>query len=258
MAPNRSHFRKAGAQQQVAVANSSFPLIVSSKRRAHLVHSCRCIEPGLDANDGDGRDEMRRTGGNSGNGSMGVHATAKKNRAYRLIAIANELLTTARELEREAHVAQAACPVDGVDQADYLIAGAKDGARDIPLWTELARQSYQDRRRRDKIFNSETLFGEPAWDILLDLFIAAKEQRRVSIMSACIGSAVPPTTGLRWVTILEREGLVRRDSDPSDARRTFVGLTVRGYTAMVEYFASSSRLVRLSEHDEPPRRDWMP
>lgn len=42
------------------------------------------------------------------------------------------------------------------------------------MWCELARQSYDDRRRREKIFKNESLFGEPAWDILLDLFIAAK------------------------------------------------------------------------------------
>jgi hypothetical protein len=116
--------------------------------------------------------------------------------------------------------------------------------RDHPLWADLARQHYRDRRLRAKIFGGETMFGEPAWDILLDLFIATKERRKVSVMSACIGSAVPSTTALRWISALEREDLISREDDPDDARRTYVALTERGYDAMSEYFEVASRSIK--------------
>ena len=38
-----------------------------------------------------------------------------------------------------------------------------------------ARKIYEDRRSRPSIFGNEELFGEPAWDILLDLYIAHVE-----------------------------------------------------------------------------------
>lgn len=165
-------------------------------------------------------------------------------KAIRLIGIANELLAMARELEIGESPSSSLEPAhSGAAEGGKVTAG-----QDHPIWVELARQSYEDRRRRTKIFRSEELFGEPAWDILLDLFIAAKERRRVSVTSACIGSAVPSTTALRWIAILEKQGLLVREADPGDARRVYVKLSARGYAAMLEYFASASRsIVRLDD-----------
>lgn len=164
-------------------------------------------------------------------------------KAIRLIGIANELLAMARELE----IGESPTAIlESLNAASPTRDGGKPTAsQDHPIWVELARQTYEDRRRRTKIFRSEELFGEPAWDILLDLFIAAKERRRVSVTSACIGSAVPSTTALRWITILEKQGLLMREADPGDARRVYVKLSARGYAAMLEYFASASRSVVL-------------
>ena len=47
----------------------------------------------------------------------------------------------------------------------------------------IAKRLYRDRRRRADVFNAD-LFGEPAWDMLLDLYIAACEDRQVSTTSA--------------------------------------------------------------------------
>lgn len=161
-------------------------------------------------------------------------------KAIRLIGIANELLAMARELEMGRPFPSA--EAHGGDDSRSFRAST---SQDHPIWVELARQTYEDRRRRSKIFRSEALFGEPAWDILLDLFIAAKERRRVSVTSACIGSAVPSTTALHWIAILEKQGLLVREADPSDARRVYVKLSASGYGAMLEYFSSSSRSVVL-------------
>ncbi|MDE8653624.1 MarR family transcriptional regulator [Novosphingobium album (ex Liu et al. 2023)] len=168
-------------------------------------------------------------------------------KASRLIGIANELLAMARDLEFAAS-GESDATITPIRQTK--VEKAKSG-QDHPVWVELARQTYEDRRRRSKIFKSEELFGEPAWDIMLDLFVAAKERRRVSVTSACIGSAVPSTTALRWIAILEREGLLLREADPSDARRVYVKLSTRGYSAMLEYFSQSSRsVILLDEHSE--------
>ena len=100
----------------------------------------------------------------------------------------------------------------------------------------LARQAYALRRKRAAIFGNPDLFGEPAWDILLDLYIAKGEGKHVSVSSACIGSAAPSTTGLRWLGVLADEGLVVREADAGDHRRVLVRLTPAGQTAMDRFF----------------------
>jgi hypothetical protein len=179
----------------------------------------------------------------------GANAKAK---ALRLIGIANELLGLARQFELDDAGARLMAVADE-DTDDPAAVG-----RNHDLWAELAREMYRNRRLRAKIFGSEALFGEPAWDILLDLFVAAKDGRRVSVMSACIGSAVPSTTALRWIAALEREELIIREDDPEDARRTYVMLTERGYAAMVEYFQIASKSIKGAAMGMSHRADQLP
>lgn len=104
----------------------------------------------------------------------------------------------------------------------------------------MAKRTYAIRRRRSSIFGNPDLFGEPGWDILLDLYIAYAEQKPVSVSSACIGSAAPPTTGLRWLGVLAEEDLIIREQDPDDQRRVLVRLTQRGVNAMETYFSNAA------------------
>lgn len=89
---------------------------------------------------------------------------------------------------------------------------------------ELARSMYELRRRRDASFAAE-LFSEPAWDILLYLFVAGAEGRVVSVLAACDGAAAPQTTALRKLRQLEEARLIVRAGDPADARRAYVRLS---------------------------------
>jgi DNA-binding MarR family transcriptional regulator len=101
--------------------------------------------------------------------------------------------------------------------------------------TSVARaiEIYRSRRRRDAAFGEDAdLFGEPAWDILLDLLDADAQGRRISVTSASLASSVPATTGLRMIAILEERGLVMRTDDPLDRRRSHVSLTGKGRAAM--------------------------
>ena len=73
-----------------------------------------------------------------------------------------------------------------------------------------ARQLYRERRLRERHFD-EPLFADPAWDILLDLYASRGEGRKVSVRSACIAAAVPPTTALRCLKHMEELGLIVRE-----------------------------------------------
>lgn len=100
----------------------------------------------------------------------------------------------------------------------------------------LLRRIIRQRRMRSKFFKGD-LFADPAWDILLDLAAARAENKRVSVTSLCIASAVPPTTALRWIAQLVEAGLLQRVEDDVDRRRAFVWLSDVGADAVARYFA---------------------
>src|SRR5690348_11712896 len=83
---------------------------------------------------------------------------------------------------------------------------AAPSARRSPM-SPVAQGLYRLRRRRERLFPTP-LFSEPGWDLLLDLFIAESEGKRVSITSACIAAAVPTTTAVRCLKQLESLGFV--------------------------------------------------
>jgi len=97
-----------------------------------------------------------------------------------------------------------------------------------------AERIYKRRRKRDKIFGIG-IFGEPAWDILLDLCVQSERGKQVSITSACIASGVAPTTALRWLSVLEANGIIVRNDDEHDARRCNVSLSKLGWKLMYDY-----------------------
>lgn len=101
----------------------------------------------------------------------------------------------------------------------------------------IVRDAIRARRMRDR-FLGANLFVDPAWDMLLDLFAADLEGTRVSVFSLCIAAAVPPTTALRWITMLSDFGLIVRAADPEDRRRAFLSLSPRGRDGMRRYAAA--------------------
>jgi DNA-binding MarR family transcriptional regulator len=94
------------------------------------------------------------------------------------------------------------------------------------------------RANRRAVFGA-SFFGEPSWDMLLELYDAHFKGRRECVSSLCIASGVPSTTALRWLGNLVEEGWITRVPDPKDARRTFVELTERGVEAMSKVFAGT-------------------
>lgn len=101
---------------------------------------------------------------------------------------------------------------------------------------QIARSSRTD-------YLSANLFGEPAWDMLLELFVSALEQKRVTVGDLCIASNVPQTTALRWIDALLKEGLATRRPDPLDGRRIYVEISVAGYGTMQNYSKQLSHAI---------------
>ncbi len=125
--------------------------------------------------------------------------------------------------------------------ADALARIEAAAAADVPaIDPAKLRSAIRARRARDRFFPAD-LFGEPAWDMLLDLALAAAERRAVAVSSLCIAAAVPTTTALRWIRNLCDAGLFERRDDPSDARRAFISLSPATEQAMARYLGQTAQ-----------------
>ncbi|MCW1429922.1 hypothetical protein [Novosphingobium sp. JCM 18896] len=97
-------------------------------------------------------------------------------------------------------------------------------AEDTGPRTLIAEWLYRSRQERPGVEDTR-LFGEPAWDMLLDLYVHQAKGLSTSITGACIGSHAPPTTALRYVELLHDQGWIEKIPDESDRRRSFLALT---------------------------------
>jgi DNA-binding MarR family transcriptional regulator len=77
------------------------------------------------------------------------------------------------------------------------------------------------------------LFSEPAWDLLLILFLARLRRQRMTIRQLARGTGVSEPMAARWLDALDHEGLLRhRPAAQGDARTGFVELSQAGSRAM--------------------------
>lgn len=93
-----------------------------------------------------------------------------------------------------------------------------------------------ERRRREQLF-SASMFGEPAWEMLLNLYLTESSGVRLNVSRVTEASGSPPTTALRWLDYLENQRLVRRETHPTDGRASFVELTERAHDLLELYLS---------------------
>ncbi len=103
----------------------------------------------------------------------------------------------------------------------------------------LAKALFISRKQRSSFFKT-SMFGEPAWDMLLGLFITEGTQRRQTIGGLAELAGAPMSTSLRWIDYLEQAKLIARASSPTDKRIVFIELTDIAREALHNYFSSVS------------------
>lgn len=172
--------------------------------------------------------------------------SATVHRVDELRALAAQILQIADDLEREGNFEAVS---DQGRRRAYL--SSWDGTDSDSLLLRTG-ELYRARRRRKHFFPPE-LFGEPAWDLLLDLFIARLRNKRVSVTSACYAADVPSTTALRWLGILADRNLIERFDSKTDQRVTWVRLTTYATNLMQEFFSdmantSRSKIIHLDHY----------
>lgn len=100
----------------------------------------------------------------------------------------------------------------------------------------IARAILEDRKQRSQIFN-RGMFGEPAWELLLNLYIMDKQGPRLTIGGLVQIAGVAQATALRWLDYLKVQGLITREEHPTDSRTAIVTLTDKARDALGMYLS---------------------
>ncbi|KPF61887.1 MarR family transcriptional regulator [Porphyrobacter sp. AAP60] len=159
-----------------------------------------------------------------------------------LLRLSQQVEAIAHSLDRMTGAASAPAAAVGDVRRDYRgpeAVGGFGGTKPELVLPDprIIRQMIANRQARTRFFDPE-LFGDPAWDMLLDLTAAHGEGAQVSVTSLCIAAGVPATTALRWLSQMVESGIFVRVPDPADRRRAFIALSEKAIAAMAGYFAS--------------------
>ncbi len=103
-----------------------------------------------------------------------------------------------------------------------------------------ARSTVRRRLLRRQLLGAQELFGEPAWDMLLDLFIHQSAGEPVPMSSLGISTDMPHSSAMKLIQRLCDAGLLVREPDECDGRRTFVRIVPEIEHRLRAYFAEGA------------------
>lgn len=120
------------------------------------------------------------------------------------------------------------------------VADADEAQASPTALTARANMLLAERRLRRQHLPAE-LFHEPAWDMLLALFVARDDDQPMNIKALVAMADAPVTTSQRWIEHLYKLRLIDRVIDPTDRRRVEISLSAIGESAVSNYLQAVSR-----------------
>jgi DNA repair protein RadC len=98
------------------------------------------------------------------------------------------------------------------------------------------------RRRilRKQLIGHAELFGEPAWDMLIDLFIHECRGEQLSMSSLCATAGIPTSSAMKLAQRLCEAGVLERTPDLFDGRRTLMKIAPEVAHRLRAYFAEGT------------------
>lgn len=146
----------------------------------------------------------------------------------------DELLNRAQEAEELAHYL--------LDFAGKLRSQPSAGEQPRLFWPESqgamskAVASILTLRNRRAKHLDASLFGEPAWDMLLTLFKAHLSRTDLTVEQVCRSGCPYESTARRWLAVLVDHGLVEVAREGRDELLRTVCLTEQGGIGMMKLF----------------------
>lgn len=103
-----------------------------------------------------------------------------------------------------------------------------------------ARSAMRRRMLRHQLLGSAELFGEPAWDMLLDLFIHECEDKPLAMSSLCISAGMPTSSAMKLIQRMCDAAILERIPDPHDGRRSLMRIAPKVAHRLRAYFAEGT------------------
>lgn len=151
-------------------------------------------------------------------------------RAANFRSMARDILAMADEAEAEAMSLMGS-------SVDEIPSKGDQTMRTKVRFVGIAKNQYDSRRVRERFFEKK-IFGEPAWDMLLELYAGELNDEKISTSNLILSSSSPSSTALRWIKHLEDSGLVIKKSSHLDGRVQYQKITRTGFDSMTKYFES--------------------
>lgn len=125
--------------------------------------------------------------------------------------------------------------------ATFFRSGApdRDGAP-AAMALRNAETTWRRRLLRKQLLGGSDHFGEPAWDMLIDLFIHEARGRPLSMSALCVTAGIPTSSAMKLIQRMCDDGLLERTPDVADGRRSLVNLTPDIAHRLRAYFAEGS------------------
>jgi DNA-binding MarR family transcriptional regulator len=98
---------------------------------------------------------------------------------------------------------------------------------------EIAQMIFDFRMARTQLFPA-SMFGEPAWDMMMALYIANQAPAAADLAR---WTNTPLSTAMRWIAYLEGHDLVVRETSAEDRRVQTIRLTSEARISMERLFA---------------------
>lgn len=94
-----------------------------------------------------------------------------------------------------------------------------------------------DARQGRTAHFSPAMFGEPAWDLLLALYMTQADVPAPAVSSLAKTAGIAITTAFRWIDYLEEKQLIERQRSSADGRALTIVLSNDGRARLEGYFA---------------------
>lgn len=130
---------------------------------------------------------------------------------------------------------------------------ANNGSLSYDSYLKVARDTLEYRRRRYRYF-PRGMLGEPAFDIMLCLYVAESEQRHVTHTMIAEMAEVPSSSAHRWIDFLVGKRFLDRAKHPFDSRATVLMLTPEGRKSLQSLFDDIAQVGREASGELGVRR----
>lgn len=164
-----------------------------------------------------------------------INIAALRDSVLRAIGKAQYSLSTAQDTTT---VGRVQTVVDTSNAGAISVLPGRGGLSEAGVIELLARLSGE----RCRIF-ADYACDEAAVSILLDVYKTQLQKKRLSVTAFCVMNDVSQSTALRRITALANAGLIEREDDGKDARRSLLSTTPNGQEVIQRYLAAIAHLL---------------